>query len=189
MKKAIDVNIGKVNFTIEDDAYIRLKSYLTDFEASLPNKEDAEEIMEDVEIRIAELFQKEIKYPTQVIDMKAVNMVIEMLGEVDNSSRNNTAAEDMGNTQVKYGKKLYRDPDDKKIAGVCSGLAAYFNIDATLIRIIFVVLLLGYGSALIAYVVLWIVMPIARTVAQKLEMRGIPVTAENIRNYTSNNKK
>lgn len=189
MKKAIDVNIGKVNFTIEDDAYIRLKSYLTSFEASLPNKEDAAEIMEDVEIRIAELFQKEIKYPTQVIDMKAVNMVIEMLGEVDGDYESEPNMNDSEKTRSRSGKKLYRDMDDKKIAGVCGGLAAYFNIDATLIRIVFVVLLLGYGSALIAYIILWIVMPEARTVAQKLEMRGEPVTAENIRNYTSNYKK
>jgi len=187
MKKAIDVNIGKVNFTIEDDAYIRLKSYLTSFEASLPDKEDAAEIMEDVEIRIAELFQKEIKYPTQVVDMKAVNMVIEMLGEVDDKSESYANASER--TQSKSGKKLYRDMDDKKIAGVCGGLAAYFNIDTTLIRVLFIVLLLGYGSALIAYIILWIIMPEARTVAQKLEMRGEPVTAENIRNYTSNYKK
>lgn len=189
MKKAIDVNIGRVNFTIEDDAYIKLKSYLTSFEASLPNKEDAAEIMEDVEIRIAELFQKEIKYPTQVIDMKAVDTVIGMLGEVDSSYNTGESYNKAGETGGKANKKLYRDPDDKKIAGVCGGLGAYFNIDATLIRIVFVVLLLGYGSAFIAYIILWIVMPEALTVAQKLEMRGQPVTAENIRNYTSNYKK
>jgi len=192
MKKVIDVNIGGINFTIEDDAYIRLKSYLANFEASLPNKEDAKEIMEDIELRVAELFQKDIRYPNQIIDMKAVNAVIECMGEVDinldfeNENINEPTTEKKMNTY----KKLYRNPDDKKIAGVCSGLAAYFDVDVTLIRVIFIMLLvLGFGSPIIAYIVLWIVMPEALTVAQKLEMRGEAVTAENIRNFSYNFKK
>lgn len=83
-------------------------------------------------------------------------------------------------------KKLYRNPDDKKIAGVCSGLAEYFNIDVTLMRIIFVVVLLGYGATLLVYIVLWIAMPEAITRSQKMEMRGESVTAENIKNYSGN---
>ncbi len=191
MKKVIDVNIGRVNFTIEDDAYIRLKSYLANFEASLPNKEDATEIMEDVEMRIAELFQKEIRYPNQIIDMKAVNAVIECLGVVETNIDSENTNNDQQTTEnkMKTEKKLYRNPDDKKIAGVCSGLGAYFNIDPTLIRIIFIILLFGYGSAVLPYIILWIVMPEAITVSQKLEMRGEAVTAENIRDYNNNFKK
>jgi len=185
MKKVIDVNIGGVNFTVEDDAYIRLKSYLASFEASLP-KEDAKEIMEDVEIRVAELFQKEINYPNQIIGMKSVEGVIACLGEVEENNNNNNETTE---NKMKTDKKLYRNPDDKKIAGVCSGLGAYFNIDPTLVRILFVVLLLGYGSTFVAYIILWIVMPEAITVVQKLEMRGNPVTAENIRNYNGSYKK
>lgn len=185
MKKVIDVNIGGVNFSIEDDAYIRLKSYLSGFEASLPNKEDAKEIMEDVESRIAELFQKEIKYSNQVVDMIIVNNVIACLGEVEIEMNTNNST----TSNMKTDRKLYRNPDDKKIAGVCSGLAVYFNIDATLIRIFFIVLFFGYGSALLVYVVLWIIMPEATTVAQKLEMYGEPVTAESIKNYSSNNRR
>jgi len=189
MKKVIDVNIGRVNFTIEDDAYLRLKDYLSKFEASLPDKEDAKEIMEDVEIRIAEIFQKEMKYPNQVVDIDAVNHVINLLGEVEDNQNADANTEKMEEPKMKGAKKLYRDPADKKIAGVCSGLAAYFNIDPTLIRILFVVLLLGYGSAVVIYIVLWIAMPEAKTVAQRLEMIGEPVTADNIKNYTSNFKK
>jgi len=186
MKKVIDVNIGRVNFTIEDDAYIRLERYLKNFQSTLP-VEDAKEIMEDVEIRIAEIFQKEMKYPNQVIDVAAVDEVIGLLGEVEMSSNANN--ERMEEPKMKFDKKLYRNPDDKKIAGVCSGLGEYLNIDTALIRVIFVVLLIGFGTALIAYIVLWIAMPEARTVAQKLEMHGEPATAENIKNYSSNYKK
>lgn len=185
MKKVIDVNIGGINFTIEDDAYIKLKAYLSSFEASLP-REDVREIMEDVEIRVAELFQKEINYPNQIIGMKAVDNIITCMGEIEVNS--NVKENETIENKMKAEKKLYRNPDDKRIAGVCSGLGAYFNIDPTLVRILFVVLLLGYGSALIAYIILWIVMPEAVTVVQKLEMRGAPVTAENIRDYNTYKK-
>ncbi|MDU1905575.1 MAG: PspC domain-containing protein [Dysgonomonas sp.] len=185
MKKVIEVNIGGINFNIEDDAYMRLKSYLTDFEASLPNKEDAREIMEDVESRVAELFQKEIKYPNQVVDMNAVNSVIACLGEVDKEKVTNNESTEF---KMKPGRKLYRNPEDKKIAGVCGGLAIYFNIDSTLIRVIFILLIFfGFGSPFLIYFILWIVMPEANTVVQKLEMYGEHVTAENIKNYTTGN--
>lgn len=179
MKRVIEANIGRVNFTIEDDAYINLKSYLTRFETSITNKEDVREIMEDVEIRVAEIFQKEMKYSNQVVDQKMVDNVINCLGEVDNSTDSNY------NTEKMYThKKLYRNVDDKKIAGVCSGLAAYSGIDVTLIRIIFLVALIGYGSTLIIYIILWIVMPKALTIVQKLEMKGESITSENIKKYT-----
>lgn len=79
MKKVVEVNIGGVNFTIEDDAYIQLKAYLARFESTLP-ADEAKEIMEDIEIRVSELFQKEIKYPNQVVDEKIVDSVIRCLG-------------------------------------------------------------------------------------------------------------
>jgi phage shock protein PspC (stress-responsive transcriptional regulator) len=176
MKKVVEVNIGRINFTIEDDAYINLKSYLNRFESSITEKNDAEEIMEDIEIRVAEIFQKEMKYPNQVINQKMVDKVIDCLGEVDTNAETNNTKEKMNTT-----KKLYRDIDDKKIAGVCSGLAAYFGIDVTLIRIIFLVALIGYGSTLVIYIILWIVMPEALTRVQKLEMRGEPITTENLK--------
>ncbi|MFR1814685.1 PspC domain-containing protein [Dysgonomonas capnocytophagoides] len=189
MKKVVEVNIGGVNFTIEDDAYIQLKAYLARFESTLP-ADEAKEIMEDIEIRVSELFQKEIKYPNQVVDEKIVDSVIKCLGEVDSSKAQAENKTNSSNTfnqkKMRSEKKLYRNPDDKKIAGVCSGLAEYFNIDVTLMRIIFVVVLFGYGATLLVYIVLWIAMPEAITRSQKMEMRGESVTAENIKNYSGN---
>lgn len=191
MKKVVEVNIGGVNFTIEDDAYIQLKAYLARFESTLP-ADEAKEIMEDIEIRVSELFQKEIKYPNQVVDEKIVDSVIKCLGEVDSSEAQAENKTNSSNTfnqkKMRSEKKLYRNPDDKKIAGVCSGLAEYFNIDVTLMRIIFVVVLFGYGATLLVYIVLWIAMPEAITRSQKMEMRGESVTAENIKNYSGNKK-
>lgn len=185
MEKVIEVNIGRINFNIEEDAYMKLKSYLTDFEGSLPDKKDAREIMEDVESRVAELFQKEVKYPNQVVDMNMVNNVISCLGEIDTEKTNTNQSTEF---KMKTDKKLYRNPEDKKIAGVCGGLAIYFGIDPTLIRVLFIlVIFFGFGSPFIVYFVLWIAMPEANTVVQKMEMYGEAVTAENIKNYTTGN--
>jgi phage shock protein PspC (stress-responsive transcriptional regulator) len=192
MKKVIDITIGKVVFTMEDDAYFRLKAYLKSFEDSLPNDKERAEIMEDIELRIAELFEKESKYPRQVIDLKIVESVVACLGEVSNAADGEAKEEySQQNTQtnMRTSRKLYRNPDDKKIAGVCSGLAAYFDVDPTLIRLVFVLLLIvGVGSSVLAYFILWIVMDEADTVAKKLQMKGEPVTAENIKNHSGNCK-
>lgn len=192
MKKVIDITIGKVVFTIEDNAYARLEAYLKSFEESLPDNKDRAEVMEDIELRIAELFEKESKFPRQVIDLKIVESVIACLGEVENDkSEKTTNNNSQSNTyyNMKTSKKLYRNPDDKKIAGVCSGLATYFDIDPTIIRLIFVILVISGGSGVLAYIILWVVTEEADTVAKKLAMRGEPVTAENIKNYTDNNRK
>lgn len=191
MKKVIDITIGKVVFTIEDDAYARLEAYLKSFEASLPNDKEREEVMEDIELRIAELFQKESKFDRQVIDLKIVESVIACLGEVENNESEKITKNSQSNTQNKMNttaKKLYRNPDDKKVAGVCSGIAAYFDLDPTVIRLLLVIFVLCGGSGILAYIILWVIMGEADTVAKKLEMRGEPVTAENIRKYTDNNK-
>lgn len=191
MKKVVDITIGRVVFTIEDDAYARLEAYLKSFEESLPNDKDRAEVMEDIELRIAELFQKESKFARQVIDLKIVESVISCLGEVESKGSTNTNSDYSQSTvnqnQMKSSRKLYRNPDDKKLAGVCSGLAAYFDIDPTIVRLLFVILLISGGSGVLAYIIMWVVMEEADTVAKKLEMRGEPVTAENIKNYTENN--
>lgn len=188
MEKVVEVNIGGINFTIEDNAYIKLKDYLTRFEATLPTDE-AKDIMEDIEIRVSELFQKEIRYRHQVVEIKVVDAVIECLGEVDPSettTENKTSNNAFNQTKMKSDKKLYRNPDDKKLAGICSGLAEYFKVDATLVRIVFIVAALAYGATVFVYIILWITMPEALTISQKMEMRGESVTAENIKNYSSN---
>lgn len=184
MKKVVEVNIGGINFTIEDDAYIQLKAYLSRFETSLP-KEDAKEIMEDVEARVAEIFQKEIKYPNQVIGEDSVIIVIECLGEVGSSTNpDNNNSQQKTNRKMKTNKKLYRNMDDRALAGVCGGLASYFDIDTTIIRAIFVLVFFFGGSALLAYIILWVIIPKAETVIQKMEMNGEPITAENLKHYS-----
>ncbi|MBB4036122.1 phage shock protein PspC (stress-responsive transcriptional regulator) [Dysgonomonas hofstadii] len=193
MKKIIEVSIGKINFTMEDDAYFRLKEYLKRFEDTIPDKNEAREVMEDVEARVAELFQKEMRFSNQVVDMALVQIVIDHLGEVEGAShsqkQNTYSAYNSDDTDYTKGdKRFFRDIDNKMLAGVCSGLSEYTGIDVTIIRVIFVVLVFAYGTAILAYIVLWIVAPRALSVAQKLQMRGFAPTAENIRKYTSQSK-
>lgn len=182
MKKVIEVSIGGYSFAIEDDAYYRLKNYLTRFESAILEKEEAKEVMEDVEARVAEIFRKEMKYPDQVVDLNLVEVVITLLGEIDQDIP--TMGDSLNNfDQARNTKRFYRDPDDKKIAGVCSGIAAYFSIDVTLVRIIFLLSLLVYGFTFWLYIIIWIATKQALTVVQKLEMRGLPITADNIRRF------
>ena len=78
---------------------------------------------------------------------------------------------------------MYRDPDSRVIGGVCSGLSAYFGIDPVFLRLIFLIAFFGFGVGLLIYLILWIVLPEARTTAQKLEMRGEKVNVSNIGNF------
>ena len=189
MKKVIDVSIGGIKFSMGDDAYLKLKNYLTCFENTIPDKQEAMEVMEDVEARVAEILQKELKYPNQVVENELVQVVINHLGEVEPS---NEKAEqryrETSDNFEKGEKRLYRNTDEKVIAGVCSGLSDYFNIDVTIVRILFAVSIIFWGTTCVAYVILWLVIPKAVTVIQKLKMKGYATTAENIRRYNTQYK-
>ncbi|MDR1983209.1 MAG: PspC domain-containing protein [Prevotellaceae bacterium] len=201
MKKVISVNVGGICFTIEIDAYEMLKDYLDDFEASL-EKSDAKEIMEDVEMRIAEIFQETIKTTERVVDENLVNRTISILGKPDGetnsqtkkSKNDNSFSEAMNQIEDKIRdlrskyQRFYRDPDGKKIAGICSGIAEYFSFDVTIVRFVALILIFT-GFSIIIYIVLWIVTPEALSSVQKLELRGLPITSENIKKYPATDTK
>ena len=115
----------------------------------------------------------------QVITMKDVEEVMAILGspEVISGSESSERGARSGSTS----RRIYRDPDGRIFGGVCAGLAAYLNMDPLIMRIIFAVLILAGGFGILIYLVLWVVLPEARTTAQKLEMRGDPVNIENIK--------
>lgn len=179
MKKVIDVNIGHSNFSIEEDALIELRSYLSKIENSILDVNDRKEIMEDIEMRIAEIFLKDIKTKNQVVNSQMVGDVIKCIGDVE-PINNTENTENKSETKYKM-KKLYRNPDDKRITGVCGGIAAYFDIDSTIVRAIFVIAGLFYGTAFLVYLVLWLVMPEADTTVKKLRMRGEAINSENLK--------
>ena len=183
MKKVINVSLGGRSFTLNEDAYNRLNTYLTHFRAklSVPDYQKAE-VMEEIEGRIAELFYKETGDTSRVVTLEMTEKVAAALGMPDGSAENGSAA----GTYTPAGdmpRKLYRDVDNKSVAGVCSGLALYFDIDITLIRILMLVALIFGSAGFWIYVILWMAVPKADTPAKKCEMRGIPPTAENMSRF------
>ena len=195
MKKTLNVAIGGCSFTIDEDAYMALESYLDSFKAGLENNSSSNQVMDELEMRIADLLKVQIGR-REVIDRNMGNAVLNQIGPVaprpqqtNNNAGQQTQEETYGGQQYKEAvRKFYRDAEKKRIAGVCSGLALYLNIDVTLIRIVFLVALICGSAGFWIYLVLWIVAPEARTAAEKCELRGIPATAENIRRFTENKK-
>jgi len=115
-----------------------------------------------------------------VINLSDIEEIIKIMGNPsDFGAENNSEAKQNYNNEKAY-KRIYRDPDNRVIGGVCSGLGVYFNFDPIILRILFVVALLGFGTGFLVYIILWIVLPEAKTYAQKLEMRGKPVNVSNI---------
>lgn len=192
MNRTIIININSIVFHIEEDAYDTLRSYMIDIKKHFGNTAESKEILEDIENRIAEMFNERIQTGRkEVINLDDVQRVIEQMGRVSDfeESEGTTVEEDFRDEQqtgqaphVEYvGKKLMRDPDDKMLGGVCSGLAHYFGIEPIWIRIVLVLFFLLGGSGVLAYIILWIVMPIAETRADKMAMRGEEPNLQNFK--------
>lgn len=186
MKKVVNVGIGGRSFTIDDDAFQKLDAYLNKFRTKTDMGYQTKEVMDELEMRIAELFEQELGSRTEVVNLAIVNKVISQLGMPDGSADDGNFyyGNNTNNYTGKAPKRFYRDPDNNIIGGVCSGLAAYFNIDIVLVRIIFVVCIFFGSVGFWAYIIFWIVAPKALTAAQKCEMRGWPVTAENMSKFS-----
>lgn len=183
MKRTLTINLGGLVFHIDEDAYEALKVYLSRIEGHFANREERKEIIDDIEARLAELLHERMSDRKQVVSLADVQELISVLGDPDEIG--DTAEETPGlEAESAYRgqgyRRIYRDPDNRVLGGVAAGLAAYFNVDPLIFRILFVLFLIAGGSGLLVYIILWIVIPEARTRAQKMEMRGEPVTIENI---------
>lgn len=193
MKRTINVAIGGCSFTIDEDAYNTLNEYLERFKAALDNSSTSTEVMDELETRIADQLKGKLG-ARQVVDLAMTQAVIGQLGypegykaadqKTDNKEEQKDECRYSGNDGERPVRKLFRDPDGKRIAGVCSGLALFLGVDVTLIRVIFLVAFICGSAGFWIYLVIWIAAPEARTAAEKCELRGIPATAENIRKFT-----
>ena len=183
MKKTINVAIGGCSFTIDEYAYIRLEEYLDSFSAGLENTSGNKTAADELEMRIADLLKEKLGN-REVVDLGIVNAVLNQTGPVGTENRQTEDRHYYRPGDKERIRKFFRDADGKKLAGVCSGLALYLNIDVSLIRILFLVVFFFGSAGGWVYLVLWIIAPEARTAAEKCEMRGIPPTAENIRRFS-----
>lgn len=205
MDKTKNISLGGFSFLIEENAYTALSQYLAEVRQHLQHNSDRDEIIFDVEQRMAELL-KERTANREVIMHQDVLYLIEVLGkpeqyvEDEETDKATNAAPEASAQAFSANKPLYRDIDDCKIGGVLSGMAHYFNISPTMLRIAFAVCLIlsfvvsyrwiflfnGVSWAIIIlYILLWMIVPAAVTTAQKLEMQGAAVTLDSLASYKS----
>ncbi len=180
MNKTVNVNIGGIVFHIDENAYERFKQYLESIRSHFSSSEGRDEIMQDIESRIAEMFQERIRDNKQVINILDVEEVTRRMGKPEQFGDEETKESKEQMPKEKIHKRLFRNPDDKLMGGVCSGLSAYFDIDPVWIRLILAFAILYYGTGFMLYLILWIVIPKAITTADKLQMKGEPITVGNI---------
>ena len=183
MNKTVNINIGGLIFHIDEDAYQKLSKYFEAIKRSLSNSSGQDEIMKDIEMRVAELLTDRQQSDKHVINNKDVEEVITVMGQPEDYRIDDDSEQPKTETYYTSSsrKKLYRDKDRGTIAGVCTGLGHYFGVESLWFKILFLIFVFaGFGSGIIAYFILWIAVPKAITTSEKLEMTGQPVTISSI---------
>jgi phage shock protein PspC (stress-responsive transcriptional regulator) len=182
MNKTTSINLGGYFFHIDEDAFRKLSNYFDAVKRSL-SPDGREEIINDIESRISELFTEKLGSTKQVIGLKEVDDIITIMGQPeDYKIEDESPKNDFQSNYTSTGsiKKLYRDKDNSFLGGVLSGLGHYLGVDPLWLRIIMVILFFGFGTGLVLYIILWILIPEAVTTSQKLEMKGEPINISNI---------
>lgn len=175
MKKIININLSGRVVPIEDSAYERLQAYIESLRRYFANEDGKDEIINDIESRIAELMSEKIRLGSSAITDADINEIISSMGTVEDfeaaekedatagTTFASSSQQSQGSTSYTYSKKqrgrLYRDSNDKIIGGVCSGIASYINVDPSIVRLLFAIISFGGGFGFLAYIILWIVLP------------------------------
>jgi phage shock protein PspC (stress-responsive transcriptional regulator) len=183
MKKTLSVNLGGTVFHIDEDAYQELMDYLQDVKHHIGDGLSSEEVLNDIEQRISELFIQWMQGHREVITKDDVAKVIGILGrpeQYDNEAESSGQTSNQDRRSTGSRRRLYRDTENAVLGGVCSGLGMYLNVNTVLLRLIFFLLFWFGGSGILLYIVCWIIIPEAKTAAQRLEMEGEDVTIDNI---------
>lgn len=191
MNKTVTINISGIIFHIDEDAFNSLSAYLNKIKLKFSNNESGSEILADIESRIAELLSQKISNAKQVVLLNDVNSVMETLGKPedfadDDQNEQTKQAENNNFNQQETKRRLFRDKDNNIFGGVCSGISAYLDVDLVWIRLAMVLLVFFAGLSIWVYIILWIVMPEAKTTADKLAMKGKPITIDNISSSVKN---
>ncbi|MDX1477997.1 MAG: PspC domain-containing protein [Saprospiraceae bacterium] len=183
MNKVLQINVGGIPFTIDDDAYRKLSTYLDELETHFKYSDSSHEILSDIEARLAELLTERLK-GRDIVNIADVLATIKIMGnpnEFDDAYIESEPRSGGRPWDVKTGKKLFRDPDNQVIGGVCSGLAAYFGIeDPIWVRLAFVIIFFTMGFGMLLYIIMWIMVPEAKTAGDRLAMMGEPANVQNI---------
>lgn len=160
MKETVNVSIGTEAFTLDRDAYDALRRYLDEIRRRLP--EGDTETMDDIERRIAEIFHERVNTSFRVVSLELVQTIMQQLGSPDDFGEcpeGRTTTSTAEKTPDDTRRRLYRSRSDRSIAGVCGGLADYLQIDATVLRILTLILILIGGLSIWIYLLLWLIIP------------------------------
>ncbi len=188
MNKTISINLGSIFFHIDEVAFNKLKSYLDDIKLYLHQEESKDEIINDIETRIAEIFMNEREDAQQVISIEVVEKVIKIMGNPEDYRVDGDSNYDNHSTNHKTNRKLYRDQDAKVLGGISAGFGHYFKIDAIWLRILFVLLtIITSGSFILVYIACWLLIPPALTTSEKLAMQGEEINLSNIEKKVKEN--
>lgn len=207
MKKNITINLFGTLYNIDEDAYQLLDSYLQSMKRYFGRREGGEEIANDIEHRVAELLWAKKEQGMEAVNLDVIKEIIDTIGNAeeiagvdkDENGEKETSGTYTGNEQendnydsgtaspwqrfrhyFRY-RRLYRDPNDKMLGGVCSGLSYYIGFgDPVLWRLLLLLAFLAQGFGLIAYLIMWLIVPEARTPEDRLKMKGIQPTPDNL---------
>ncbi len=183
MNKTININLGGLFFHIDEIAYQKLNRYLNSIRKSLSDDpQGKDEIIKDIEMRISELLSDRIVDERQVVSENDIDEIVNVMGQPEDYNVDEELFNETPYTKRtrKSTKKLYRDGNDKFLGGVASGTGHYIGIEPIWSRIIWLLLAFGTGVGFFAYILLWILLPEAKTTAEKLEMEGESVNIDNI---------
>lgn len=184
MNKTVTINISGIIFHIDEDAYENLSGYLQGIKSYVGSAEGGAEMMADIESRIAELLQQRLGNSRQVVSQADVDHVRDIMGRPEDFGAGEKTETQAEAPTERVRRRLFRNPDEKILGGVCSGLAAYFDIETVWVRLAMFILVFFGGLSIWVYIILWIVIPEAKTTAEKLAMRGESANLNNImRNF------
>lgn len=184
MNKTVNVNLGGLPFILDEPAYAKLENYLATLKAHFAATEGNDEIMSDIEARIAELFKMRLRN-RQIVVVADVEEAITIIGKPEDLGATEAQPNSTTPPPTDERKRLYRDEDDAILGGVCSGLGNYFDVDPVFIRVIWAIAFFTFGFGFLVYIILWVVIPKAKTPQEKLNMRGEKYDLNSIKeNFT-----
>ncbi len=181
------MNLSGIIFHIEEDAFDKLSKYLATIKGYFSDSDGRDEIMSDIESRIAEMLQEKVSTVKQGVLMADVEQVISIMGRPEDFAGDSATSEkkeekkEEPQPDINVKKRVFRDPDDKVLGGVCSGIGAYFDFDPIWLRLGFAITFFFFGGGFLLYIILWMVIPKAKTTTEKLQMKGETVNISNIK--------
>jgi len=182
MNKIIKINLAGQAVSIDEQAYDSLSQYMRSLEKYFINTESGKEILEDIEARIAELFFATLRSNDFISEIHVQEAITLMGTAQDMGAEDNDESQDSQAYKDPKRKKLFRDKEDAIFGGVCSGIGAYYGLDTIAVRIMFILLVMLAGAPIVAYIILWAIIPAAITAQDRYRMHGDASTISDIAN-------